>query len=213
MLVMDGVRHAAILPSAMTARKMRLGKTARDGTSSRLACLCERRPGMPQIARRARRRGRSAVPGSRWRRVSARARVHRSSPKTGDRGFESMSLQRRVSCEPRSSRSAQAASVAIDESVRRDPQPDVGDPRARTAAVSRCHRCTICCDSGRPADQCENDTDVAGSRGDLGMRRSCPTKQSRRHRSAGTPRVSPSFFFRVPEKTAGHQRVAFPIDS
>jgi hypothetical protein len=102
---------------------------------------------------------------------------------------------------------------AIDESVRRDPQPDVGDPRARTAAVSRCHRCTICCDSGRPADQCGNDTDVAGSRGDLGMRRSCPTKQSRRHRSAGTPRVSPSFFFRVPEKTAGHQRVAFPIDS
>ena len=134
-------------------------------------------------------------------------------PFTGDRGFESVSLQRRVSCELRSSRSAQAASVAIDESVRRDPQPDVGDPRARTAAVSRCHRCTICCDSGRPADQCVNDTDVAGSRGDLGMRRSCPTKQSRRHRSAGTPRVSPSFFFRVPEKTAGHQRVAFPIDS
>jgi hypothetical protein len=23
----------------------------------------------------------------------------------------------------------------------------------------------------------------------------------------------PDFFFRVPEKTAGHQRVAFPIDS
>jgi hypothetical protein len=127
--------------------------------------------------------------------------------------FESISLHRRVSCEPRSSRSAQAASVAIDESVRRDPQRDVGHPRARTAAVSRCHRCTICCDSGRPANQCGNDTDVAGSRGDLGMRRSCPTKQSRRHRSAGTPRVSPSFFFRVPEKTAGHQRVAFPIDS
>jgi hypothetical protein len=38
------------------------------------------------------------------------------SPKvsTGDRWFESISLQRRVSCEPRSRRSAQAASIAID---------------------------------------------------------------------------------------------------
>ena len=33
---------------------------------------------------------------------------------TRDRKFESISLQRRVSCEPRSRRSAQAASVAID---------------------------------------------------------------------------------------------------
>jgi hypothetical protein len=33
---------------------------------------------------------------------------------TGDRGFESSSLQRGVWCEPRSRRSAQAASVAID---------------------------------------------------------------------------------------------------
>jgi hypothetical protein len=32
----------------------------------------------------------------------------------GDRGFESVSLQRAVCCEPRSRRSAQAAPVAID---------------------------------------------------------------------------------------------------
>ena len=58
-------------------------------------------PGMPQIARRACRRERSAFQGF----TMARGRVARgpgalSSPQTGDRGFESISLQRRVCCEP-----------------------------------------------------------------------------------------------------------------
>jgi hypothetical protein len=58
-------------------------------------------PGMPQIARRACGRERSAFQGF----TMARGRVARgpgapSLPQRGDRGFESISLQRGVCCEP-----------------------------------------------------------------------------------------------------------------
>ena len=54
-------------------------------------------PGMPQIARRACGRERSAFQGFTMARVASRAaRVRRAPPQTGDRGFESISLQRGV---------------------------------------------------------------------------------------------------------------------
>jgi hypothetical protein len=75
------------------------GRRSRSPARGRL-CPCERRPRHAQIARRACRRERSAFRGF----TMARGRVARgpgapSSPQTGDRGFESISLQERVTCE------------------------------------------------------------------------------------------------------------------
>jgi hypothetical protein len=64
-------------------------------------CPCEAASGMPQIARRARRRGTIGVPGLHDGAWSRRARPRCTElTVTGDRGFESSSLQRRVRCEP-----------------------------------------------------------------------------------------------------------------
>ena len=64
-------------------------------------CPCKGASGMPQIARRARRRGTIGVPGLHDGAWSRRARPRCTElTVTGDRGFESSSLQRRVSGEP-----------------------------------------------------------------------------------------------------------------
>jgi hypothetical protein len=65
-------------------------------------CPCEAASGMPQIARRARRRGTIGVPGLHDGAWSRRARPRCTElTVTGDRGFESSSLQRRVVCPDR----------------------------------------------------------------------------------------------------------------
>ena len=76
------------------------GRRSRSPARGRF-CPCERRPRHAQIARRACRRERSAFRGFTMAVVASRAaRVHELTADGGPRGFESISLQQRVSDEP-----------------------------------------------------------------------------------------------------------------